>query len=401
MKKVVCFMLLVIFLTGCNKKLKMPNFYNKSIDDVIIFSNSNNIKYQINEEYSDTIEKNKIISQNINYDETLNNDSVIIVTKSLGKNMQKEYIKYKVDESGNVPIMMYHGISNLKDEETGYTGGNVDKDGYTRTVESFKRDLDFYYSKGYRMISLNDYINGNIDVEIGKSPIILTFDDGLSNNIKVKGLDEKGNIIIDENSAVGVLEAYKKKYPDFNITATFFINSSLFNQEEYNKQILKWLIDNGYDIGNHTISHVDFTKIDSLETQKEVGLMYQKLNKILNDNYVKIVALPFGTPYNMDNENFKYILNGNYDGFEYQTDSTLRVGWEAEYSPFNKGFNKQFLKRIRAYDNNGKDFDIEMNFKILENNRYISDGNINNVVIPSSKKDKITENYQKNYIYYE
>lgn len=73
------------------------------------------------------------------------------------------------------------------------------------------------------MIRLNDYINGIVDVELGKSPIVLTFDDGLENNIKVTGLDSDGNIIIDPNSAVGILEEFKKKYPDFNVTATFFV----------------------------------------------------------------------------------------------------------------------------------------------------------------------------------
>ena len=52
--------------------------------------------------------------------------------------------------------------------------------------------------KGYRMIRLDDYINGKVDVEYGKSPIILTFDDGNEDNIKVTGLDDNGNIIIDK-----------------------------------------------------------------------------------------------------------------------------------------------------------------------------------------------------------
>ena len=39
-----------------------------------------------------------------------------------------------------------------------------------------------------------------------------------------------------------------------------------------------------------------------------------------------------------------------------------------------------FLKRIRAYDNNGKEFDIEMNFKILENKKYISDGDKDTII---------------------
>ena len=178
----------------------------------------------------------------------------------------EDYQNNNVDELGEVPIMMYHGIHNKNNSDTKYIGGNVDKDGYQRTAEAFRNDLEFYYSEGYRMIRLTDFVDGNIDVELGKSPIILTFDDGLENNIKVTGLDEKGNIIIDPNCAVGILESYKEKYPDYNVTATFFINGGLFQQKEYNEKILKWLVENGYDIGNHTYSHVDFTKVDIIKT---------------------------------------------------------------------------------------------------------------------------------------
>ena len=57
---------------------------------------------------------------------------------------------------------------------------------------------------------------------------------------------------------------------------------------------------------------------------------------------------------------------------EYETDAALRVGWEPEVSPFNKDFDKTFLKRCRAYDNNGVDFDIEMTLRILDKKRYVS-----------------------------
>ena len=93
-------------------------------------------------------------------------------------------------------------------------------------------------------------------------------------------------------------------------------------------------------------------------------------------------------------------MNSNYDSKEYKTIAALRVGWEAEYSPFNKNFDRTFLKRIRAYDNNGKDFDIEMNFKILKNNRYISDGDISTITIPSSLYDKLNNSYNLDVITY-
>ena len=285
-----------------------------------------------------------------------------LVKKELTK---EDYQNNNVDELGEVPIMMYHGIHNKTNDETNYTGGNVDKDGYQRTAEAFRSDLEFYYNNGYRMIRLTDYVDGNIDVELGKSPIILTFDDGLENNIKVTGLDEKGNIIIDPNSAVGILEEYKKKYSDFNVTATFFINGGLFQQEEYNEKILKWLVKNGYDIGNHTYSHVNFSKVDGTKSMEEVGKIYEILEGIIPNKYVNIVALPFGSPYNLEHDNMNYIFNSNYNGKDYVTKSALRVGWKAESSPFSKEFNPKFLKRIRAYDNDGKEFDIQMNFFFL------------------------------------
>ena len=50
-----------------------------------------------------------------------------------------------------------------------------------------------------------------------------------------------------------------------------------------------------------------------------------------------------------------------------------------------------FLKRCRAYDNNGKEFDIEMVFKNLEKNRYVSDGNVDTIVIKESDEAKLSD----------
>ena len=312
----------------------------------------------------------------------------------------QDYIDNNVDELGEVPIMMYHGIHNKKNIETHYTGGNVDKNGYQRTAEAFRNDLDFYYENGYRMIRLTDFVDGKIDVELGKSPIILTFDDGLENNIKVTGLDKKGEIIIDPNSAVGILEEYKKKYPDFNVTATFFVNGGLFQQDEYNEKILKWMVKHGYDIGNHTYSHIDFTKVDAEKSKKEVGSIYETLEKIIPGKYVNIVALPFGSPYKYNHDNMQYILNCDYNGKNYKTKAALRVGWKAESSPFDKDFESTFLKRIRAYDNEGVEFDIEMNFKLLEKTKYISDGDKDKIVVKEDKKENLNTSYSKKTVFY-
>ena len=383
-----------------DNNMYMIDLVGINIDNIDSMIGKYNLDIDINYEYNDTVGKDMIISQSIDKDMIINNGDNLNLVVSLGK-LDKDKLKNdKINELGKVPIMMYHGIKNVKNSETKYTGGNVDKDGYTRTAEAFRNDLELYYQKGYRMIKLSDYINGNIDVEYGYSPIILTFDDGNDNNIKVTGLDRDGNIIIDPNSAVGILEEFKKKYSDYNVTAIFFVTNALFNQPEYNDKILKWLVDNGYEVGNHTRGHDNFSNIDSNKTQEVVGYMYNKLESIIGDKYSKIIALPFGSPYNKNHDNYKYILNGSYNGSEYETEAALRVGWEPELSPFNKDFDKKFLKRCRAYDNNGVDFDIEMTLRILDKNRYISDGNINTIVTSNDNNKIINSNIDKELILY-
>lgn len=357
---------------------KMVSFLNYTKAEIIEYCNKNNLKLKIQEKVSSEKE-GKIIFQSIKEGTKISKGDLITVEISKGI----DYEKLKVNEMGSVPIMMYHGIHDVKDNK--YTGGNVDYDGYQRTADAFRNDLEFYYQNGYRMIRLEDFINGKIDVEAGYSPIILTFDDGFENNIKVTGLDDNGNIIIDPNSAVGILNEFREKYPDYNVTATFFVNGKIFNQPDYNEKILNYLVDNGYDVGNHTYSHVDFTSASIAETNEEVGSVYEILDKYIKGKYVHIIALPYGSPYRKSSEVFPYILNAEYNGKTYKTESTLRVGWEAEFSPFDSDFDKTFLKRIRAYDNNGEEFDIEMNFDILKRTRYISDGDVDTVVIPKDK----------------
>ena len=380
------------------KEILLDNLVGMSVDEVSDYARDVDIELDISYEYSFDFDKDIVMLQDIDVNNKVSSGDIVKIVVSKGEVPIEIYRDNKVNELGDVPIMMYHGIVDIMSSDTKYIGGNVDKDGYNRTACAFRNDLEFYYSKGYRMISLDDYVDGIVDVELGKSPIILTFDDGNINNFRVIG-EKNGELLIDPNCAVGILEEIKKKYPDYNVTATFFVNSGLFGQPKYNDKILNWLVDNGYDVGNHTMSHVDFTKVDYDRSVKEMGGLYNILDRIIPNKYVSIVALPFGSPYKLSHNNYNAILSGVYDNKQYLTKAALRVGWEAELSVFNKDFNPKFLKRIRAYDNEGKDFDIEMNFKLLENKRYISDGNKNIIVIREKDKDRLVSVNMKSILY--
>lgn len=394
---IVLVLLVVIWILFSKKDEIKVDYMPKlsTIQEVDSLKDKYNMVVNTKYEYSDEVDKDGIISQSIKEGTELKEELSLDIVVSLGKLDKDKLASDNINELGRVPIMMYHGIREKTSSSTGTVGGNVDKDGYNRTPDAFRKDLEFYYEKGYRMIRLNDYIDGKIDVEYGKSPIILTFDDGNEDNIRVTGLDDNGDIIIDENSAVGILEAFKKKHPDANVTATFFVNGGIFNQTEYNDKILHFLIDNGYDVGNHTQTHLDIKKSSGDRVQKEIAYVYDELEKVIPGKYVNIIALPFGSPYVKTHENFKYVLESNYNGKTYNTKAALRVGWEPEVSPFDKDFDMTFLKRCRAYDNNGKEFDIEMVFTNLEKNKYISDGNIDTIVIKESDNSKLTNTDKK------
>ena len=318
-----------------------------------------------------------------------------------------EYRAAGVNELNSVPILMYHRIYEKNNAETSYTGGNVDKDGYNRTSEAFEADLRSFYQQGYRMMRLTDFVDGNIDVEFGYSPLILTFDDGIR-DVVLLGWEADGTPLFDPSCAIGILEKIKAEYPDYNVTATFFVNSQLFeNGEENDRKVMKWMVDNGYDIGNHTKDHAKLGDCNADEIEKQVGYIYKLLDDIIPGQYVNIVALPYGSPESMGPDKPKYdrIFSGTYDGFNYTSKASLLCAWTRSYSPFVRDYNNTAIRRIRAYDNNGEEWDIEMNFEQLNNGkRYISDGEPDTIVFPSSENssgDWLKETYGHQVVTYD
>lgn len=81
-----------------------------TLEEVLKYANEN--KITINKTFSndDTILKNYVISQSVLPNTKLTEGQVVDIVVSIGP----DYAKYKVDELGFVPIMMYHGIHDKK-----------------------------------------------------------------------------------------------------------------------------------------------------------------------------------------------------------------------------------------------------------------------------------------------
>ena len=133
-----------------------------------------------------------------------------------------------------VAILEYHNF----DEEDGR---------WTRSPESFYNDLLWLYNNDYRPVTVGQYLDMDFPIEKGKRPVVITFDDSSKGQFRML---ENGSI--DPDCAVGVMNKFAQDYPDFGRAATFFILPYSFAQPEYIDDKLKYLVENGYEIGSHT-----------------------------------------------------------------------------------------------------------------------------------------------------
>jgi hypothetical protein len=263
-----------------------------------------------------------------------------------------------------------------------------------RTPENFKKDLQNLYQKGYRLVSLLDYVRGDIDIEAGKSPVILTFDDSTLDHLNFIETDD--GYKIDPDCAVAILEDFCSGHPDFGRGATFYIYYPIpFRQAQYIKDKLEFLVDKGYEIGNHTYSHVDLSLLGDEDIVKEIALNAMKVSKTIEGYEVRSLALPYGNyPVNID-----ILAKGEYMGYSYTNEAVLLVGGNPAPSPFSVDFDSLAIPRIRASETKVEGYGLYNWIDYLNTypeKLYISDGNSSIITAPHELKDKINNKATSN-----
>ncbi len=297
-------------------------------------------------------------------------------------------LSMKPNEVGKVMVLMYH---NIGDEEKTWA----------RTPENFRRDLETLYEKNYRPVSLMDYVHGEMDLPAGMTPFVLTFDDGNENNFRY--LETENGWELDPNCAVGILEAFRLEHEDFDPQASFFVYGSRpFRQEELTEKKLQFLLDNGYEVGNHSWGHDDYTEEefnDPKAVEKSLGKNVAYLETLIEPGSVTALALPYGHRPSKDAEAARLaLIEGSYEGTEYENFAILNVGWDPDKSPYHQDFNPYSIHRIRASEMNVDNvglYDWIANFDKHPDRRYISDGVVDVITVPIEKFDLLGEEYRK------
>ncbi len=264
-----------------------------------------------------------------------------------------------VNEMGKIMIVMYHSIS---DEEKNYV----------RSRENFREDLELLYEKGYRLISVADYIDGNINVEAGMTPVVFTFDDGTLSNFNI--IEENGEVVIDPDCAVGIINAFAEEHPDFGRTSAFCLfGTNPFRQKEHIDYKLKYLVDNGFEIESHSFGHENLSKLGSEAIMRSLGKIDRFLEEKLPGYKIRALALPYGgRPKDEDARNA--IAQGEFEGNEYRNEAVFAVGWQPERSPIDIKTDFQYLNRVHA---SNEKFGIRYWLEDFDNHpekRFVSDG---------------------------
>lgn len=363
-------LILLLFLSGCSENTNKVSTDNTQTSDKQV-----------------QLDKEEKIDNNENQQEEAIEEKNNIDSK------EKIDLSLKPNEAGQIMVLMYHNIGEEEAE-------------WVRTAENFKKDLKTLYDKGYRPISLEDFVNNNINVEAGLTPIVITFDDGNQNNFNI--IEKDGEKIVDPNCAVGILEEFNKENPDFSLNATFFVfGSNPFRQEELLEYKLNYLVEKGFHIGNHTLGHNDMSKIkDASEIQKVLGKQASFLESYIPDYKVNTYALSYGAR-PKDKTLYPYLQKGQYEGMTYENIAVLNVGWDPSVSPIDKSFDPYSIHRIRASETKVDGVGMYDWLAVFDKNperRYISDGNPDIVTVPKKFEEKVdTEklNEKELYIYEE
>jgi len=295
------------------------------------------------------------------------------LTQAVGL-MESELHRLKVNELGAVMILEYHRIA--------------EEGRWSRAPDNFRADLEFLYEHGYRCVSLKDLVTNNISVPAGYTPLVITFDDADPSQFRY--VEENGELVIDPRCAVGIMEQFSKEHPDFNMTATFYVLPVLFGQEEYVEKKLSYLVEHGYDIGNHTVNHVPLGEATPEEILEELSGNISMVQEYLPEYQQASIALPLGSE-PKDYSLFKY---GEYEGVQIDFLASLLVGANPSPAPCDRSFDPMRLPRIQAIDpslDTGDSGLYAWAQYFMENpeRRYVSDGDPNTVTIPKHMADRV------------
>ncbi len=264
-----------------------PKFHNTKIDNIIadyVYDYIKGFKEEAKkQEYTAILIINYNISfigdylniyfnvfNNLNYNDK--NKSILINTKEykiarITDLYGEAVIKNKIDKTikSKYSTSIYNKINNMDINTFDY---NINGDVVTVYLDNIIFTDVSYIPTATFSITEDDYYEDYV-VDSSKKMVALTFDDG------------PGEYTLD------FIELLKLN----NSKATFFMIGKRMNN---NKNIVKMVYESGNEIGGHTYSHKNLTKISSEQVLEEINSVAVLYNQITKEN-IKYLRVPYGS----------------------------------------------------------------------------------------------------------
>jgi peptidoglycan/xylan/chitin deacetylase (PgdA/CDA1 family) len=282
----------------------------------------------------------------------------------------------RANELGVVPVLMYHRI---------LPKGQVSLD---RTTKELRGELERLAKGGYVPITAAELVSGRIDIPAGRHPVVLTFDDGHPSHF---ALDANG--VPRPGTVVAMLLDVARRYPGFRPVATFFVNREPFLLGGQSIAGVRWLLQHGFEIGNHTLGHPDLSRMSRRQVQREIGGDERQIVQLTGGHAVTL-AYPFGAI--PKKAAWATRLAGEYD-FR----GAFLAGWRPSSSPFAKDFDPMEIPRIRS-EGKIKEEDCARFCSSAwldwldkhPDNRYTSDGDRSVISFPRAEEARLGDGFR-------
>lgn len=294
-----------------------------------------------------------------------------------------DYSVIQPNEIGEIPIVMFHNFVKNLDETS-------DKE-FTTSFQEFEQLLQTLYDSDYRLISMQDFINHDIDVPAGKIPMVFTFDDGSVGQFNL--IEKNGELMVNPESAAGIMIKFYEKHPDFGLKGIFYLNmdkeGKTFEGAGSLEERLEILLSYGFEVGNHSWGHFNFsTAKDKAQVQEKLGKNEKRLNEVVDGVRFYSLALPFGgkAPETLGNA----MVEGEYEGVSYYNETIMAVGYLPSVPSIHTEYDPTYVRRIRSKGKIDVQFDLDYWLPRMTRDRmYISDGDAATVVVPEAKEGMV------------